>query len=99
MSGEEQDIIKDIEDIKRDIAKIRDNELVHIEGRISDLEQSVRPPLTTFFLGAAFAVFIAVVGFVMLPSSVGWPLLVVCVAIVAASLFGIWKSTRGKNDS
>ena len=99
MRGEEEDILKDIEEMKKDISKIRDNELVHIEGRLSRVEGAVRPPISTFLLGGILAVFIAVVGFVMLPSSVGWPLLVVCVGVTAASLFGIWKSIRGKNDS
>ena len=99
MSGEESDILKDIEEIKKDLSKIRDNELVHIEGRLSHLERAVRPPLSTFLLGGMLAVFIAAVGFVMLPPSVGWPLLVVCVGVTVGSLFGIWKSIRGKNDS
>ncbi len=93
-SEEELNVKKELNDIKDSLKQITENELVHINERLLTLENHVKAPRSTFYLVAAFTVFVGVLGVMILPAPVGWPLAGVCGAVLVLSVIGIKKLPR-----
>lgn len=89
---------QNIEQIREDIKKIRENELAHIDVRLSNLESKARAPLTSLYLVAAFAVFVGIVAVVTFSGALAVSVAVICGAILVLSILAIGKTIGIKRD-
>ena len=87
-----------IEELKRQLTQIKENELKHIDARLDTLESKLRTPLSSLYLLAAFVIFVGIVGFISLPATIGWPIVGICVAILVLALIGIKRLTATKRE-
>ena len=91
--GLEDTLREEIKELKSQVAKIRDNELKHVDARLDTLESKLRAPLSSLYLVAAFVIFVGIIGFVNLPAIVGWPIVGICTIILVLALIGIRRLT------
>ena len=87
-----------IKKIREDIKKIRENDLAHIDVRISNLERKVRAPLTSLYMIAAFAVFVGIVAVVTFSGALAVSIAAICGAILVLSILAIRKTIGIKRD-
>ena len=87
-----QTITQEINELRETVDKIRYNELVHIEGRLSNLESKVRTPLMTLYLIVAFAIFVGCIAVISLPGSIGWSVAGISGLIIILAGLAIFKT-------
>ena len=94
----EDSLREEIKELKSQVAKIRDNELKHIDARLDTLESRLRAPLSSLYLLAAFVIFVGIIGFISLPAIIGWPIAGVCVIVLVLALIGIKRLAATKHE-
>ena len=101
MASEEMEtpasITREIHELRETVDKIRYNELVHIEGRLGNLESKVRTPLMTLYLIITFAIFVGFVAVVNLPEQIGWSIAGISGIIVILAGLAIFRTIRTKS--
>ncbi len=96
--GIEDTLRGEVEELKSQVAKIKDNELKHIDARLDTLESRLRAPLSSLYLLAAFVIFVGIIGFISLPAIIGWPIVGVCVIVLVLALIGIKRIAATKHE-
>lgn len=90
-------ITQEINELREEVDKIRYNELVHIEDRISNLETKVRTPLMTLYLIVAFVIFVGFVAVINLPGSIGWSIAGISGLIIILAGLAIFRTITTKS--
>ena len=94
----EETLHEQIEELRSQLTKIRENELKHIDARLDTLESKLRAPLSSLYLLAAFVIFVGVIGFISLPAIIGWPIVGICITILILALIGIKRLAATKRE-
>lgn len=84
--------------LRGQVQQITDNKLAHINERLETLFVHIRAPLSTFYVSAAFVIFVAIVGVISLPASIGWPIAGICGAILCPITVGINRLAKTKRE-
>ena len=92
-----QIITQEINELRETVDKIRYNELVHMEGRLSNLESKVRTPLMTLYLIVAFVIFIGFVAVINLPEPIGWIVAGISGLIIILAGLAIFRTVTTKS--
>ena len=92
-----QIIAQEINELRETVDKIRYNELVHMEGRLSNLESKVRTPLMTLYLTVAFVIFVGFVAVISLPGSIGWSVAGISGLIIILAGLAIFRTIKTKS--
>ena len=92
------EVNRNIEEMREDIKRIRENELAHIDARLSDVESKVRAPLTTLYLVAAIAVFVGLVAVVTFSGALAASIAGICGVILVLALLAVRKTVRIRRD-
>ncbi len=90
-------ITQEINELRETVDKIRYNELVHMENRLSNLESKVRTPLMTLYLIVAFSIFVGFVAVLNLPASIGWSVAGISSSIIILAGLAIFKTIKTKS--
>ncbi len=88
---------QEINELRETVDKIRYNELVHMEDRLSNLESKVRTPLMTLYLIVAFAIFVGFVAVLNLPASIGWSVAGISSIIIILAGLAIFRTIKTKS--